>query len=154
MIKLVWAVTFVALGLLSFACGPKSRSTNQTARSLDTLTMTIAGTKVALEVAKDRETLSKGLMFRDSLAPNTGMLFIFEREGMYSFWMKNTRIPLSIAFINSQGRIVGLDEMQPYDTVTMHMPFEPYIFAIEMDSGWFPQKGVKQGDTLTMPQLP
>jgi uncharacterized membrane protein (UPF0127 family) len=87
-------------------------------------------------------------MFRDSLAPNSGMLFVFEREGVYSFWMKNTRIPLSIAFINREGRIVGLDEMVPYDTVTVHMPFEPYLYAIEMDSGWFSSKKVKQGDII------
>lgn len=117
----------------------------------DTIKMSISGTTVTLEVAKERETLSRGLMFRDSLAKNSGMLFIFPREGMYSFWMKDTRIPLSIAFINSQGRIVGLDEMRPYDTVTVHMPFEPYTYAIEMDSGWFSQKGVRKGDMLKIP---
>ncbi len=163
--RVVWAGAAAAIMLLAgnLACksgdrNPKTESapgvSSKASVIRDTIKMSISGTTVTLEVAKERETLSRGLMFRDSLAKNSGMLFIFPREGMYSFWMKNTRIPLSIAFINSQGRIVGLDEMRPYDTVTVHMPFEPYTYAIEMDSGWFPQKGVKCGDTLKIPSIP
>lgn len=160
--KEVWAGAAMTIMMLSgnLACKSSDRDPNTESTSpvsskasviLDTIKMSIAGTTVTLEVAKERETLSRGLMFRDSLAKNSGMLFIFPREGMYSFWMKNTRIPLSIAFINSQGRIVGLDEMRPYDTVTVHMPFEPYTYAIEMDSGWFSQNGVRKGDMLKIP---
>lgn len=132
---------------LSIGCTDK-KNENKQIKEPAYITINIKGTNVKLEVARDRETLSRGLMFRDSLASNSGMLFVFEREGIYSFWMKNTRIPLSIAFINSGGRVVGLDEMAPYDTVTAHMPFEPYIYAIEMDSGWFSSRNVKQGDTI------
>jgi uncharacterized membrane protein (UPF0127 family) len=115
--------------------------------------MTIGGAKVTLEVVEDPDTRAQGLMFRDSLAPNSGMLFVFPHDDIYPFWMKNTRIPLSIAFITSSGEIVGISRMQPFDTVTMHMPSWPFRYAIEMDSGWFRAHGVKEGDTIIIPEL-
>ncbi len=113
--------------------------------------MTIGGAKVTLEVVEDPDTRAQGLMFRDSLAQNSGMLFVFPHDDIYPFWMKNTRIPLSIAFITSSGEIVGISRMQPFDTVTMHVPFWPFRYAIEMEQGWFAAHGIEQGDTLHIP---
>jgi len=113
--------------------------------------MMMGETRVTLEVADDSDTRRQGLMFRDSLLPDHGMLFVFPYEGIYPFWMKNTKIPLSIAFINSADEIVGISQMQPFDTTTMHMPFRPFQYAIEMEQGWFRAHGVKKGDTLHIP---
>lgn len=123
-------------------------------KGLPTVTTVIGDTEVTLEVAAEPEDLRQGLMYRDSLARNSGMLFVFPHEGVYSFWMKNTRIPLSIAFINSSGEIVGIEEMQPYDVSSVHMPYIPYRYAVEMDSGWFATHGVEVGDKIMIPQLP
>jgi uncharacterized membrane protein (UPF0127 family) len=113
--------------------------------------MSISGALVSLEVADETQSLHQGLMFRDSLAENSGMLFIFPTDGLRPFWMKNTYIPLSIAFITADGEIIGIDTMQPLDSVTKHIPREPYRYAIEMDAGWFAKHGVKVGDKLSIP---
>lgn len=145
---------FAAMGMVLMfapACRERSRSDSPPPTSPGKIEIAIAGTQVTLEVVADRESVRRGLMFRDSLAPNSGMLFAFPGEGSYPFWMKNTRIPLAIAFLDRSGRVVGLDEMEPFDTVTLHLPSEPFIYAVEMDSGWFCAHGLKVGDTIQLP---
>ncbi|MBD3287074.1 DUF192 domain-containing protein [candidate division WOR-3 bacterium] len=124
-------------------------------RSLRQIEMSIGGEEVTLEVVVDREERRQGLMYRDSLAPNAGMLFIFPSNLYGPFWMKNTYIPLSIAFISSDSVIVGIiDRMEPLDTVTKYMPDAPYRYAVEMNAGWFKNHGVEVGDTLEIPSVP
>jgi len=86
-------------------------------------------------------------MFRKSLPFDEGMLFVFPQEDYYPFWMKNTYIPLSIAFINREGRIIQIDEMEPLST-TPHTPLGRILYALETNKGWFKERGVKVGDRV------
>lgn len=135
-------------------CKSDSSVKSETSDKPNQVEMMIGGTKVTLEVADDPDSRRQGLMFRDSLLPDQGMLFVFSYEAIYPFWMKNTRIPLSIAFINSAGEIVGISQMRPFDTTTMHMPFRPFQYAIEMEQGWFGAHSIQKGDTLDIPLRP
>ena len=103
--------------------------------------------EITVEVAADRTSLRRGLMFRDSLPEDHGMLFIFPVEQPLSFWMKNTRIPLSIAYADSQGTIVRIADMEPFDESRVPSG-APAQFALEMNQGWFSRKGILVGDRL------
>ncbi|CAB3786334.1 hypothetical protein LMG28688_02247 [Paraburkholderia caffeinitolerans] len=89
----------------------------------------------------DRE---QGLMYRTQLAPNEGMLFVFGENAVHCFWMKNTLIPLSIAFMRADGTITDIDEMQA-ETTNNHCPRNNGVYALEMSKGWFTAKGIKPG---------
>ena len=89
----------------------------------------------------DRE---QGLMYRSQLQPNEGMLFVFGENAVHCFWMKNTLIPLSIAFIRADGTITDIDEMQA-ETTNNHCPKNNGVYALEMSKGWFTSKGIKPG---------
>ena len=102
---------------------------------------------VQAEVANDTETRGRGLMFRESLPPNHGMLFVFEDTAEQCMWMKNTLIPLSVAFIAGDGTIVNIEDMKPR-TETTHCARRPVPFALEMDRGWFAARGIKAGQKL------
>jgi hypothetical protein len=122
--------------------------------ALPEVTVTMGNRGAVLEVVEDPEERRQGLMYRDSLASDAGMLFVFTTEVYGPFWMKNTYIPLSIAFISSDSVIIDIHQMEPLDTVTKHMPDEPYQYAVEMNEGWFTEHGVKVGDKVKIPQLP
>jgi len=98
-------------------------------------------------VAKTEEERSEGLKYRDSLPKESGMLFIFEREGIYPFWMKDTKIPLDIAFINKAGVIIDIQSMEPFSTLP-HSPSLPFLYALEVNRGFFQEKGIEIGDTV------
>jgi len=89
----------------------------------------------------DRE---QGLMYRTNLAPNEGMLFVFGENAVHCFWMKNTLIPLSIAFMRADGTVTDIDEMQA-ETTNNHCPKNNGVYALEMSKGWFTSKGIKPG---------
>jgi len=99
------------------------------------------------EVAKTPEGRNRGLMGRKHLGKDEGMLFIFETEGYHSFWMKDTLIPLSIAFIDKDGRIVWIADMKPL-TLDSHVPPKPILYGLEMNKGWFSSHGLKVGDVV------
>jgi len=99
---------------------------------------------IRAEVAHTFETRAQGLMFRRSLGPNEGMFFVFPQAEIHCMWMKNTLIPLSVAFIDEKGRIVSISEMQP-QTETPHCAVDRAQFALEMSAGWFAAKGIKAG---------
>jgi uncharacterized membrane protein (UPF0127 family) len=102
---------------------------------------------IRAEVASTLETRSRGLMFREYLGPNEGMLFVFPQAEAHCMWMRNTLIPLSVAFMDAQGKIVSISEMQP-KTETTHCAASPAKFALEMTGGWFAGKGIKPGTAL------
>ena len=89
-----------------------------------------------------------GLMFRSSMGANQGMLFAFERPGQQCFWMKNTLIPLDVAFVADDGVIVNIDHMKP-QTLDGHCSEKPVRFVLEMNDGWFAKRGVRAGQKLT-----
>lgn len=107
----------------------------------------IGKNEIQVEVAKTPEERSHGLMERKHLGKDTGMLFIFETEDYHGFWMKNTFIPLSIAFIDKSGRIAWITDMKPL-TLNSHVPPKPILYALEMNKGWFSSKGIKVGDQI------
>lgn len=97
------------------------------------------------ELADNDQTRARGLMFRERLAPNTGMVFVFEQKATHCMWMKNTLIPLSVAFIEDDGSIINIETMQPRDEKTMHCAKQPVRYALEMSAGWFDLRGIKAG---------
>ncbi len=103
--------------------------------------------EIWVEVAKTPEEMAQGLMGRKHLDKDGGMFFIFENEGYHAFWMKNTLIPLSIAFVDKEGRIVKITHMEPL-TLKSHAPPKPVLYALEMNKGWFSANGIREGDTV------
>jgi uncharacterized protein len=107
--------------------------------------------EVAVEIADTRTEQARGLMERTELAQDAGMLFVLESEQSPGFYMENTLIPLSIAFMDAEGRIVDIQDMQPLDE-TRHYPAEPAQYALEVNQGFFAERGVQVGDTVELPQ--
>jgi len=102
---------------------------------------------IRAEVAHTFETRAQGLMLRRSLGLNEGMFFIFTRTEVHCMWMKNTLIPLSVAFIEESGKIVSISDMQP-QTETPHCATAPAKFALEMTHGWFSARGIRAGASI------
>lgn len=103
--------------------------------------------EIWVEVARTPEERARGLMGRKNLGQDEGMLFIFETEDYHGFWMKNTSIPLSIAFIDREGRIVEIKDMEPF-SLESHLPPKPILYALEMRRGWFKTNRVTKGDSI------
>src|SRR3954464_13011193 len=114
---------------------------------LPTTQLTAGMHLIRAEVAADFTDRMQGLMYRESLAPNAGMLFVFEENATHCMWMKNTLIPLSVAFIDERGAIVNIADMEPHSEQS-HCASAPSLFALEMMRGWFAQRGIKPGTKL------
>ncbi len=112
------------------------------------ITIRVDGIPVRVEVADSPEERRQGLMFRETLPADGGMLFVFEREQVLSFWMKDTTIPLSIAFVSRDGEIVDVQNMEPLDERTFHQSPRPALYALEMNRGWFGRHEVAVGDRV------
>jgi uncharacterized membrane protein (UPF0127 family) len=102
---------------------------------------------VKAEIAVTQEERAKGLMYRKNLPDGEGMLFIFERDEVLSFWMKNTTIPLSIAYIASDGRIIDVKDMYPLDLNSVSSS-RSVRYALEVPQGWFSRAGIRTGDIV------
>jgi len=98
-----------------------------------------------VELALDESERQRGLMYRKSLEKNTGMLFVFSREQYLNFWMKNTYVPLSIAYIDSGGTIGDIQDMAPLDTSVTYPSKSPARYALEVNRGWFAANGIAPG---------
>lgn len=110
--------------------------------------LTVDGHRITVELARDPEQRSRGLMFRDSLPPDHGMLFLFERDEVQTFWMRNTKLPLSIAYADRHGRIVRIADLEPFDERPV-TSIAPARYALEMNRGWFAAHGVAAGDVIS-----
>ncbi len=119
----------------------------QVNKDLPVVELTIKTAKLKAEVAADNTTRSTGLMNRFSLKPDSGMIFVFAQSEPLAFWMKNTFIPLSIAYIDSKGVIVSIVDMRPQDE-SPHPSGAPAMFALEMKQGWFKERGIVAGDKV------
>ncbi len=104
-----------------------------------------------VELAVDGEQHSKGLSGRGSLCYDCGMLFVFETNVNSGFWMKDTSIPLSIAFISENGTIIDIQRMEPY-SLESHSPGESYRYALEVNQGFFLENDVIVGDVVIIPE--
>ncbi|HEY5307774.1 MAG TPA: DUF192 domain-containing protein [Casimicrobiaceae bacterium] len=114
------------------------------AAELATTTLTIGTQTLTAEVATSPAQRETGLMNRFSLKPDHGMLFIFERPEPLSFWMRNTFVALSIAFISADGRILNIEDMRP-QTDDPHWSKGAALYALEMKKGWFAERGIVAG---------
>ncbi len=103
---------------------------------------------ITAEVASTPQSRMIGLMMRERLAPNHGMVFVFEDKSQHCFWMRNTLIPLSIAFIDDDGTIVNIADMTPKSEAST-CPQRPVRYALEMDQGWFAKRGVTAGEKIS-----
>jgi uncharacterized membrane protein (UPF0127 family) len=102
---------------------------------------------IRAEVVSDPGTRAEGLMHRKTLAQNAGMLFIFDERAVHCMWMKNTLIPLSVAFIDDGGTIVNIADMEPHSEAS-HCAAQPVKYALEMNRGWFAARAIKPGSRL------
>jgi len=102
---------------------------------------------IRAEVAADYATRMTGLMHRASMPSNAGMLFIFDESTTHCMWMKNTLLPLSVAFIDERGTIINVEDMEP-QTEDSHCASRPARYALEMNRGWFAARGLKPGSRI------
>lgn len=104
----------------------------------------ISGHTISAEVANTHDTRSQGLMFRQSMGENSGMLFVFSYTGQHSMWMMNTDIPLSVAFLDEKGVILNIADMVP-NAKTVHSSAGAAKYALEMNLGWFKKRNIAAG---------
>lgn len=110
-------------------------------------TLTLGDAVVTVEIADEPSERSRGLMYRDTLGADDGMLFVYPDAAERSFWMHNTRIPLSIAYLDAGGRIVHMADMAPLDDTSVPSG-APAVYALEVNAGWFARHGVHVGDVV------
>lgn len=107
---------------------------------------------IVADLARTDEEKKKGLSERETLGENRGMLFVYEENVLLSFWMKDTSLPLSIAFISSEGRIIDIQDMEPFSQKT-HKPNTHYKYALEVNQGFFENRNIGENDIIKIPQL-
>lgn len=129
-----------SLVLLALTCVALAQAKMQIA-------LTIQGQRIQAALASNDAERAKGLMFRAYLAPDAGMLFIYEAEQTACMWMKNTVIPLSVAFINKAGNILNIVDMQPLELAS-HCASGQALYALEMNQGWFEVHGIAVDDKV------
>jgi hypothetical protein len=110
--------------------------------------LTIGAYQLTARIVADPATRSQGLMFVTELPDDEGMLFVFPTDQQLSFWMRNTYIPLSIAFLDADRRILNIADMEPLDDRTFHASAGPARYALEVNQGWFAARGIAAGDIV------
>jgi len=143
----ITAGLILALALLLGTCGPSE----DIAREPLTIVAANGTTaRLQVEIADSAEERQTGLMGRTELAPDTGMLFVIEPPGR-GFWMKDTRLPLTVAFIAECGRILAFADLQPLSEEIKNTSLD-YRFGLEVDRGWFERNGIAAGDIVSLPR--
>jgi uncharacterized membrane protein (UPF0127 family) len=117
------------------------------AGALPVIPLKIGNETIQVEVASTQASLELGLMYRKSMPDNSGMLFVFDQKAGHCFWMRNTQLPLSIAFIDDDGKITNIDEMKP-QTDDNHCPTRAIRYALEMNTGWFEKRKIIPGKVV------
>lgn len=138
-------ISFSILVLLAFSCSPADLWPRKRVE------IEIGGVKAYVEVARTKEERQKGLMHRTSLGPDEGMLFVFPEEKIQAFWMKNTLIPLDVAFFDSQGFLIDVFRMEPDGGERIYQSSQPALYAVEMNAGWFAEKDLRRFARLKLP---
>jgi len=117
------------------------------AQTLPSVTLSVGMHNIRVEVAQSPDERAIGLMHRTTLGISQGMLFVFEQPAVQCFWMKNTLLPLAIAFLDDAGSIVNIDEMKP-QSLDSHCSTKPARYVLEMNTHWFDKRGIKVGTKL------
>lgn len=136
MLKPLLGLLLVAGSMLSFSYAGQD--------ALPIIELEIAQYSIVAEVANTSATRTAGLMHRTHLREDHGMLFVFPTTGIYSMWMQNTPLPLSVAFLDETGAIINIADMVP-NTLTAHRAEKAAKYALEMNAGWFAARGIKAG---------
>ena len=110
--------------------------------------ISVDGVRLHVEIAQDPEALANGLMFREELKENEGMLFVFESFRILSFWMRNTFIPLDIAYVDEDGTVVDIQHMEALDERKQYISKAPALYAIDTNAGWFKRNNLKVGSKV------
>lgn len=122
--------------------------------NLPKATLTLGTNSLTVQIAADDASRERGLMSRTNLSENEGMLFVFPQARPVSFWMKDTPVPLSIAYVGPSGRILEIHDLRPLDETPVPSASESVAYALEVAQGWFLRHRVLAGDTLWgLPQL-
>jgi uncharacterized protein len=122
-------------------------SAEEAQTGLPKIALTAGGQSIRADIAATDETRQKGLMYRKSMGKNEGMLFVFTEVAYHAMWMRNTPLPLAVAFVDASGTIVSIHEMEPFSETT-HQAHGPSRYALEMNKGWFAANKVKVGDRI------
>ncbi|HZG22677.1 MAG TPA: DUF192 domain-containing protein [Herbaspirillum sp.] len=133
--------------LLAVGCIASASAQTPSVRKFPTTQLNIGIHLIKAEVAKTEAEREQGLMFRDRMADNEGMLFLFGQPAGVCMWMKNTLIPLSVAFMDEKGVIINIEEMKE-QTLDSHCAKRAAVYALEMNKGWFKQKNIKPGTKI------
>lgn len=141
------------LALALAGCKADQSSEQGTATVADWLPLQINDVSIEAQLAISPTEMQRGLMHRDELPENGGMLFLYESPRQASFWMANTRIPLDIGFFDSNGTLLEIHRMVPYDTTPTPSRCDAVRFALEMNLGWFSRNGLRPGATLNTDAL-
>lgn len=136
-----------ALALLALAAALIPAAAQDAQMNLPRVTLSAGMHQIDAQVAQTPEQRATGLMHRQQMPQHEGMLFIFDQPSVQCFWMKDTLLPLSIAFVADDGTVVNLDEMKP-QTLDSHCSGKPVRYVLEMNRGWFAKKGIKPGFRL------
>ncbi len=139
----------VLLAILLLSTSALRASESAAQPELPVVSLRIGSTTLRAEVADDDTERASGLMFREALAPNSGMVFVMPQIAPASFWMKNTLIPLSIAFVDVRGTILEIHDMKPKDETPVRSTFPRVAYAIEVDQGWFSKNKIWPGDQVS-----
>lgn len=137
----------ISLILGLFAIAIVSAFTSVSASGLPVSELVIGDHRLQLEIAATPQARTEGLMFRRSMPADHGMLFVWERDDHQAMWMRNTYLPLSVAFIDSAFRIVNIADMEPH-TTRLHHSHGPVRYALEVHQGWFERHGIRAGMQL------
>lgn len=146
-----YTLFLLALLLVGSAASCAEGAQRLPARELSIIRGDGSSVKLSAEIADDDAERSLGLMHRKKIADGEGMLFVFESDRLLSFWMKNTLVPLSIAYIASDGRILELHDMTPLSLAPVESE-RSARYALEVTQGWFERSGVVVGDRLVLPE--
>lgn len=152
--RLLLATALLPVALVLLATPPAARAdgplpAGEPQYGLPVARLTLGMHIVQAQIAETEATREKGLMYRTELPGNDGMLFVFPEAAGHCFWMRNTPLPLSIAFIDDDGVIANVADMKPFDE-TSHCPARPVRYALEMAQGWFARRGIQAGMKVGM----
>ena len=141
---------FLTNALLVASLGSQAQDAPQL--NLERVKLTSGMHRIDAQLAATSEQRQTGLMFRKDMPRHEGMIFVFDQPGKQCFWMKNTLIPLSAAFISDDGTIVNIEDMKPL-VLDGHCSAQPVRYVLEMNKGWFAKKGIKAGSKLQGPMF-
>lgn len=134
--------------LLAAAAGAEGPPPGKAQSRLPTVALQVGGATLSAEVARSPEEIRRGLMFRERLADGEAMLFVFDRPQQAGFWMKDTAVPLSVAYLDSNGVVLEIHDLRPHAVDVVWSASDRVRYALEVPQGWFGRQGVRAGQAV------